>query len=238
MQLSAQKFSTEDAGLPAHALVYLRLRDMVLYGDLTPGQAVTIQGLTTRLSAGMTPVREAIRRLTSQGALEFQGNRRVSVPQLDAADISEIIVAREWLDPYLTRRAVERAGAADIAALASIDGALDGAIRQGDLRAYLHLNHQFHLNLYTLAASPILADLAEGLWLRFGPAMRVLCGRLGTQNLRDNHKDVLTAMRARDADAAAAAIAADVRQGMDQLRASLNEAAQQADRSGDSIDNA
>ncbi|MEI4261496.1 GntR family transcriptional regulator [Roseovarius sp. D0-M9] len=228
MQLSALKFSSADVGLPAHAQVYLRLREMVLYGDLTPGQAVTIQGLTTRLNAGMTPVREAIRRLTSQGALEFQGNRRVCVPQLDAAAISEIIVAREWLDPYLTRRAVERAEAPDIDALAAIDGALDGAIRQGDLRSYLHLNHQFHLTLYTLAESPILADLAEGLWLRFGPAMRVLCGRLGTQNLPDNHKDLLCAMRAQDADAAAAAIGADVRQGMDQLRASLDEAAQAA----------
>lgn len=226
MQLSAQKFSSEDTGLPAHAQVYLRLREMILYGDLTPGQAVTIQGLTDRLGAGMTPVREAIRRLISQGALEFQGNRRVSVPQLDADDISEIIVAREWLDPYLARRAATRAGPGDIDALTRIDGALDGAIQQGDLRSYLHLNHQFHLTLYMLAASPILADLAEGLWLRFGPAMRVLCGRLGTQNLRDNHKDLLTAMIAQDADAAAAAIAADVRQGMDQLHASLHEAAQ------------
>ncbi len=224
----AQKFTGEETVLPAHAQVYLRLRDMVLYGDLTPGQAVTIQGLTSRLSAGMTPVREAIRRLISQGALEFQGNRRVSVPQLDADDIGEIIVAREWLDPYLARQAVARATDADIAALTHLDGALDGAIQQGDLRAYLHLNHQFHLYLYRLAASPILADLAGGLWLRFGPSMRVLCGRLGTQNLPDNHKELLTAMLAGDADAAADAIAADVRQGMDQLQASLNEAAQAA----------
>ena len=224
MQLSATKISSDDAGLPAHAQVYLRLRDMILYGDLTPGQAVTIQGLTISLSAGMTPVREAIRRLISQGALEFQGNRRVSVPQLCAADIAEIMVAREWLDPYLARLATRAATPGDIAALKRIDGALDGAIGNGDLRAYLHLNHQFHLTLYTLSASPILADLAEGLWLRFGPSMRVLCGRLGTQNLRDNHKDLITAMTAGDEDAAAAAIAADVRQGMDQLRASLDEA--------------
>jgi DNA-binding GntR family transcriptional regulator len=223
MPYLAQKLSVGDTALPAHAQVYLRLRDMVLYGDLTPGQAVTIQGLTEQLGAGMTPVREAIRRLISQGALEFQGNRRVSVPQLDAAGIGEIIVAREWLDPYLARQAMVHASDADIAALTDLDSALDGAIRQGDLRAYLHLNHQFHLYLYRLAALPILADLAGGLWLRFGPAMRVLCVRLGTQSLPDNHKQLLAAMQAGDADAAAAAIAADVRQGMVQLRASLDE---------------
>lgn len=217
----AHKVSAIDPVMPAHAQVYLRLRDMVLYGDLMPGQAVTIQGLTERLSAGMTPVREAIRRLISQGALELQGNRRVCVPLLTAADIDEIIVAREWLDPYLTRLAVGHVTPADIAALTRLDQTLDGAIRQGDLRGYLHLNHQFHLAIYRLAQSPILADLAEGLWLRFGPSMRVLCGRLGTQNLPDNHKQTLNAMQAGNYDAAAAAIAADVRQGMDQLRASL-----------------
>ncbi|MDO5757368.1 MAG: GntR family transcriptional regulator [Rhodobacterales bacterium] len=218
---ASPRSASADTAMTAHAQVYLRLRDMVLYGDLMPGQAVTIQGLTESLTAGMTPVREAIRRLISQGALELQGNRRVCVPLLTAADIDEIIVAREWLDPYLTRKAVDYATGADIAALTQVDRMLDGAIGQGDLRAYLHLNHQFHVAIYRLARSPILTDLAEGLWLRFGPSMRVLCGRLGTQNLPDNHKQTLTAMEAGDADAAAAAICADVRQGMDQLRASL-----------------
>lgn len=226
MKPSAQEFSdaqTAQPGLPAHAQVYLRLRDMVLYGDLTPGQAVTIQGLTTRLDAGMTPVREAIRRLISQGALESQGNRRVCVPLLRAQDISEIIVAREWLDPYLMHLAMDRIGPEDIAEMTVLDAALDAAITNGDLRGYLELNHRFHRMIYEYAQSPILADLAEGLWLRFGPSTRVLCGRLGTQNLPDNHKTALAAMRAGDADAAAAAIARDVRQGMDLLRDSLDQ---------------
>ena len=68
--------------LPTHELIYRQLRDQVLFGDLAPGQAVTIQGLTDSLGAGMTPVREAIRRLIAEGALEFQGNRRVCVPLL------------------------------------------------------------------------------------------------------------------------------------------------------------
>ena len=207
--------------LPAHELIYRQLRDMVLFGDLAPGQAVTIQGLTTQLNAGMTPVREALRRMISQGALEFRGNRRVSVPQLNAADISEIIFARQWLDPHLTLRATERATGDDIAGLARIDAALDDAITNGDLRAYLHHNYRFHRRIYDLADAPILGDLADGLWLRFGPAMRVVCGRVGTQNLPDKHKATVEAMRARDAEAAARAIREDVIQGMEQLRQSL-----------------
>ncbi|HAL77244.1 MAG TPA: GntR family transcriptional regulator, partial [Rhodobacteraceae bacterium] len=64
------------AALPVHEIVYQDLRALILLGELIPGEAVTIQGLATRLSAGLTPVREAIRRLTAEGALSFNDNRR------------------------------------------------------------------------------------------------------------------------------------------------------------------
>ncbi|MGR3548993.1 MAG: GntR family transcriptional regulator [Roseovarius sp.] len=224
MTTAAQKLSTTDGDLtrlPAHEVIYRQLRDLVLFGDLAPGQAVTIQGLSERLVAGMTPVREAIRRLIAEGALEFQGNRRVSVPLLTADNISELIYARQWLDPYLTLRATERASLEDLDWLADLDDELDRAILRGDLRAYLELNYRFHKRIYDIAQAPILADVADGLWLRFGPSLRVVCGRMGTQNLPDKHKDMLAAMHARDAEAAARAIREDVIQGMEQVRHSL-----------------
>ena len=208
--------------LPAHEMIYRELRALVLFGDLAPGQAVTIQGLCDRLGAGMTPVREALRRLIAEGALEFQGNRRVSVPLLDAGNIGELIYARQWLDPYLAQRATERAGPEDFARLTAIDDELDAAILRGDMRGYLELNYRFHRALYEMAEAPILTDVADGLWLRFGPSLRVVCGRVGTEGLPDKHKDLLDAMRAGDAETAAGAIRADVVQGMEQVRQSLS----------------
>ena len=207
--------------LPAHETIYRELRALVLFGDLAPGQAVTIQGLCERLGAGMTPVREALRRLIAEGALEFQGNRRVSVPLLDAGNIGELIYARQWLDPYLARRATDRATPADLDRLTGIDDDLDRAILRGDMRAYLELNYRFHRALYEMASAPILTDVADGLWLRFGPSLRVVCGRMGTHNLPDKHKDMLAAMAAGDAEAAATAIREDVTQGMEQVRQSF-----------------
>ncbi len=207
--------------LPAHELIYRQLREQVLFGDLAPGQAVTIQGLVDSLGAGMTPVREAIRRLIAAGALEFQGNRRVCVPLLSATNISELIIARQWLDPHLALRATERVSLAQLDELTAMDGKLDEAIKRGNLRAYQELNYRFHKRLYDVADAPILADMADGLWLRFGPSLRVVCGRIGTQNLPDKHKDMLAAMHARDAERAARAIREDVIQGMEQVRRSL-----------------
>lgn len=224
MQRTARKTGSAVAPvapLPAHETIYRQLRALVLFGDLAPGQAVTIQGLCDRLGAGMTPVREALRRLIAEGALEFQGNRRVSVPLLHAEHIGELIYARQWLDPYLAERATARVSAGDLHALTAIDDDLDRAILRGDMRDYLELNYRFHKLIYSIADAPILADVADGLWLRFGPSLRVVCGRVGTQGLPDKHKDLLAAMRERNGEAAAEAIRADVVQGMEQVRQSL-----------------
>lgn len=213
------------ARVPVHQQVYQTLRDAVLFGDLAPGQPVTIQGLVARTGAGMTPIREAIRRLTSEGALEFRGNRRVSVPMPTVSAISELIFLRETLESQLASRAAERITDAQIDALERIDTQLDAAIERGDVGTYLRKNHAFHELLYAIADAPIITEVVNGVWLRFGPSMRVVCGRMGTQNLPDNHKSALQALRARDPEAAAEALRQDALQGMEQLRAALEDVA-------------
>ncbi|MCG7573058.1 GntR family transcriptional regulator [Phaeobacter sp. CNT1-3] len=224
MDGDAQKLTAAEGGekrLPAHEIVYRTLREQILFGEIAPGEPVTIQGLTARLDAGMTPVREAIRRLTAEGALKFQGNRRVIVPNLTADNIEEIIIARQCVEGELAARATTRMTKEALADLTQLDNQLDEGIAQGDLQAYLEYNYRFHRMIYDLAEAPILADLAEGLWLRFGPSLRVVCGRVGTQNLPDKHKDLLAAMSAGDSAAAAAACLEDMMQGMEQVREML-----------------
>ena len=104
-----------------------------------------------------------------------------------------------------------------------IDSALDHAIDTGDVTGYLHHNYQFHSTIYDHARAPILADLADRLWLRFGPSLRVMCGRFGTQSFPDRHKDVIDALRKRDPELAALAMERDVTQGMDQVVTGLEE---------------
>lgn len=202
------------AKAPAHELVYQRLRSQILFGEMAPGQAVTIQGLAESLAAGMTPVREAIRRLISDGALVFQGNRRVSVPLLTAADAEQLIYVRKSIESELARRATSRMRPADLVRLDGIDRAVDAAISAGDVAGYLQRNYEFHAAIYAVADASIMADLADRLWLRFGPSLRVVCGRFGTQNLPDRHKDMLAALGRGDAEAAAKAMRQDVEQGM------------------------
>ncbi|MCB2110286.1 MAG: GntR family transcriptional regulator [Defluviimonas sp.] len=218
----------ESAGLPrkvpSHEVTYCRLRDMILFGQLTPGQPVTIQGLTTVLEAGMTPVREAIRKLTAEGALVLQGNRRVSVPQLGAAQLDQLAFARQTIEPRLAETACNNLEPKDISELSRIDSQINEAIRTGDVQRYLLNNFRFHFTLYERAEAEILLSIVHMLWLRFGPSLRVVCGRWGTSSLPDRHEEALVAMRARDGAALARAIHDDISQGIDQIRLSFGAA--------------
>lgn len=215
-------FTSEDTGkAPVHQHVYERLRAMILFGDLAPGQAVTIQGLTLELGVGMTPVREALRRLIAEGALTHQGNRRVSVPILTAQSVEELGFMRKALEPELTRRAADRMTPDDLTHLRSCDDDLNRAIDQGDIGGYLTHNYRFHAFIYDCANAAIMTATVDRLWLQFGPSLRVVCGRFGTNNLPDKHMDLLNALSAGDIEAAAEAMAQDVEQGIRQVRAAL-----------------
>ena len=218
---SSQDASNRSVKQPAHQAVYENLRDQILFGEMAPGQAVTIQGLTEQLDAGMTPVREAIRRLTSDGALNMMGNRRVTVPELTEECLEELEFMRQSLEPELARRAVRHITDDDVEALKQLDDNLNTAIEMGDIGTYLKQNYRFHAALYALARAPIVAATVDRLWLQFGPSLRVVCGRYGTLNLPDKHADLLDALNLGDGEAAKNAMAGDIQQGMSQIRNAL-----------------
>lgn len=209
--------------IPSHEVTYARLRDMILFGHLAPGAPVTIQGLIADLGAGMTPVREAIRRLTAEGALLPQGNRRVAVPQMSAEMLDQVAFARLAIEPNLAARAAGRLTPAQIDRLEAIDGKVNKAIESGNLPDYLAANHAFHFALYEAADAPVLLDLARSLWLRAGPSLRAVIDRFGRETAPDLHREALAAMRAGDARALAAAIERDIQQGVDHVRQALSE---------------
>ncbi|WP_374428633.1 GntR family transcriptional regulator [Tabrizicola sp.] len=213
----------ETRKIPSHEVTYARLRDMILFGHLAPGAPVTIQGLITELDAGMTPVREAIRRLTAEGALLPQGNRRVAVPELSSELLEQVAFARLAIEPKLAELAAPKLTAAQIDRLEAIDGAVNRAIEAGKLPDYLAANHAFHFALYEAAEAPVLLDLARSLWLRAGPSLRAVIDRYGREAAPDLHREALAAMRAGDAKALARAIEQDIQQGVDHVRQALAE---------------
>lgn len=212
----------EPKKIPEHQAVYERLRDMILLGRFSPGQPLTIMGLTESLDAGMTPVREAIRRLAAENALDTLGNRRIVVPEMNIESFQDVYFLRLKVEPELTRRAIKNVTNQDIEELILIDKEIDAAIESGDIETYLERNNRFHFKIYALANAPVLFRAALSLWVQVGPSLRVNCGRYGTENLPDKHSELLEALTNRDEESAALAMAGDLEQSLNLATASPN----------------
>ena len=206
---------------PEHETIYGQVKEMILFGEFVPGQPLTIHGLAEQIGTGITPAREAIRRLTAEGALATLENRRIEVPVMTLHKLNQIEIARMAVEPELARLAANNMKSEDIDELERLDSLINDAIVVGDVRSYLAANYQFHFALYRLSGAAILQDIAEGLWLRVGPSLRVVCGRFGTDKLTDHHREATDAMRRGDAQTVCHEIADDIQQGIEFVRQTL-----------------
>ncbi len=197
-----------------HERVYRQLRQRILFGGFHPGRPVTLRGLAEELEVSPMPVREAVRRLIAERALELHDNRRVTVPAMTKERFDEIIFARHVLEPELAARALPHFDAARIASLRAIDEDIDLCMSRDDAEGYMRNNHRFHFMIYELAEARTLLALVASIWLQFGPFMRLVYGRFGTANLQDQHLVALDAFERNDAAGLRRAIAEDIGQGM------------------------
>lgn len=177
--------------MPEHQVTYENVRDLILFGRFSPGHPITIQGLAEELNAGVTPIREAIRRLTAERALESLDNRRICVPIVTAEKLEELYFVREFIEPHLAAKSVIHLNKTDFKNLHINNYEVTHAVEMGDIPRYLEANYRFHFELYARAQSQTLCQIARSIWLQLAPALKVVFGRLGTSNLADKNNELL-----------------------------------------------
>ena len=188
-----------------------------MHGELEPGAALTLRGLGEDFGVSMTPAREAVRRLVSEGALFLSSSGRVSTPELSNERIEELAAIRALLEPELAARALPRAHIALIERMEATNVAIATVIQRRDAVGYIRANLEFHRTLYLRAQAPAMLALAETVWLQLGPTMRALYGRLGRREAPRHHRLILAALKAGDEPGLRLAVRADVTQGLRML---------------------
>ncbi len=201
--------------------VYQQLYRAIITGHYDPGHSLTIRGLAEELGVSPMPVREAVRRLVALGALEMRSTRRVTVSSLTQTRFNEICAARTLLEPELAAQALPRVTASTIARLRATDQDIDRAIETGDAESYSHKNWEFHFGLYRMSQSDVFIGLVESLWLRFGPFMRMVVGRIGTSLVVDQHHQMLRALKDQDEQSLREAVRLDIFDGMQAIGTEL-----------------
>lgn len=206
-----------DPALPAHEQVYRVLRTRVMHGLVEPGEAFTLRGIAAEFGTSMTPAREAVRRLVTEGALKLSASGRVSTPELSNERIEELAAIRALIEPELASRALPRAHTALTDRMQAINGVIDEMVVKGNASGYVRSNLEFHRTLYLRAQAPAMLSLIETVWLQLGPTMRSLYARLQRRQATDMHRKIIAALRAGDEPGLRLAVRADATQGLRML---------------------
>ena len=207
----------EDSYLPTHDQLFRKLRKRVMFGEVSPGQAMTLRGIATEFEISVTPVREALKRLAAEGALSISVTGRFQTPELSQDRIEELASLRALIEVELAVRALPRAHMALIERLQTINNSIALAVAKADAVTYIRTNLEFHRTLYLRAQAPAMLATVETVWLQMGPTMRALYGRLQRKDPPINHRLILAALKAGDEPGLRVAVRADVTQGLRML---------------------
>lgn len=190
------------------------IRRAIQEGRLPTGTHLTETEIAEWLGMSRTPVREAMRRLESEGLLLNQPFRGAVVMRLDAEDIRQLFAVRELLESAAAGWCAQNATAAEIEALRDLIRHEAEAL--ADPRALIALNRRFHDAILDAAHNHFLRKAAVGVQASFP--------LLGDSNLLDKsraraahaqHLSILGAIEARNVARAQAAAREHVRHSLE-----------------------
>jgi DNA-binding GntR family transcriptional regulator len=183
--------------------VYMKLRQAILKGKLKPGQKIVMADLAKTFGLSETPVREAIRRLESDGYLQFTPHTGAIVTKIDEEELAEVYLIRIALEALATRLASPHITDKDIDFLIKKNQEIEAAIQQKKYENIGRINKDFHLRIYKAAPFPRLYKMVCDLWDTFErwPSVFAYVPERAAASVEE-HKKIIQALRKRDTDLA------------------------------------
>jgi DNA-binding GntR family transcriptional regulator len=180
-------------------MVAALIREQIITGELAAGEQLRQRDLAQRFQVSQTPVREAMRRLESEGLVIGDTHRGFTVVVPDDGPVEENFQIRAALESLGASLAARKIDAAGLARLKELNDQMR-AMTEDD-PGYADLNREFHFTVYEYARSPLLLSLMRLLWasLHGGPKVT----RTHAESARQ-HDEIVAALRAGDPAAAAA----------------------------------
>lgn len=208
-QLTESRPVLLEASLSEH--VYQQLKWSLIAGQFRPDAKLSIRSVAKDFGTSTMPVREALKRLTSERALVSKANRSFRVPKLDPKRVSELFFLRANLEGLATELAVPRLTSQKIDALEQLAAQTNEDVSTGDKSGYLSNNYSFHFTIYNSAGNDELVSIIEGLWVQSGPYLADVVDVLETsKEWRKLHSWITEAIRSRSEKLARELIERDI----------------------------
>ena len=168
---SQHRWTSHQKGQPAEIQnrtlvdqVATSLRLSILNGDIAPGERVKISDLSGRFRVSHIPIREALRRLESEGLVRHEPHRGATATGLELAGIAEVYDARRILESRIAERAIGRFSQKELPEIAGALHEMERASTVSDLNAFMQAHRRFHWLMLRPGATPLLEQILRKLW--------------------------------------------------------------------------
>lgn len=198
----------QPAGATAAHLVHRRLRDDIVSMRRRPGDVIFEKEIALEADVSRTPVREALLRLAEEKLVEIVPKSGTIVSRIPVAILPEIIVARTALEDITARGAAERASSAAVDGLKAIVGRQREALAAGDRDGFHAADETLHMAIAESAGLPALWSMIVQIKVQLDRYRRLTLPQPNRMEMAlAEHAAIVEAIAARDAAAAAAAMA-------------------------------
>ncbi|MBB2891901.1 GntR family transcriptional regulator [Flexivirga oryzae] len=142
---------------------YHEVKDRILGGRLPPGSVIGQESLASELGVSTTPLREALKRLASEGLVQLDTHRDARVTTVSAEEARGLYAVRKRLDPFAAGLAAQHRSQAVIDEIEAALAALRPRASTADVDALL-VHRRFHRTIYRAAGNLPLVTILDGLW--------------------------------------------------------------------------
>lgn len=184
-------------------MVYLKLEDEILSGELARGASLGEVSISKRLGVSRTPVRGALHRLAEDGLVEITPNKGAVVVGISLDDLVDIYAIRKRLEGLASASAAKRITAGDLASLEKLVALSEFYISQNDIDSLRELDTEFHKIIYIASGNRLLGKTLIELHKKIKSYRRrslAVSGRLVESAAE--HKEILAAIREGDSERA------------------------------------
>jgi DNA-binding GntR family transcriptional regulator len=169
-------------------MVYNIIRGAIFSGIFLPGSRLPQDQIAETLGVSRMPVRAGLRRLESDGLVEFHPHRGATVRTLSANELAQIYELRIVVETYALQCVLEKITDEEIAEIEALITQMDSELEP---RQWLENRQQFYHRLYQIADRPRLSELIGELRLEVSPYLLTL-------RVVDDHSEFIAMMRQRD----------------------------------------
>jgi DNA-binding GntR family transcriptional regulator len=183
--------------VPLRQSVYDALIDLIVGGELPPGQHLVETDIARQLGVSRQPIREALHRMEAEGWVDLRPSQGAFVHIPTDSEVDELLDVRALLEAETARLAARNAGSEQIAGLRAIWAEGEAAAGTGDLAVAVVANNEFHARVATLAGNSVLADLAGSVSRRVRWYYRLVAPARGHGSWSE-HAELIDAIEAHD----------------------------------------